>query len=125
MALVAGRLLLTLVYGAEYALAGLFVLVMVDAALDYISTMLLFVITAARYMRIQLPLYLLTTGTVALGCFLLIPSAGLQGAALAVIISEIVRLLGSLAAVWHALRTLQRRAAVPDLPIAAYAFHKE
>jgi len=125
VALVAGRLLLTIVYGAEYALAGLFVLVMVDAALDYISTMLLFVITAARYMRIQLPLYLLTTGTVALGCFLLIPSAGLQGAALAVIISEIVRLLGSLAAVWHALRTLQRRAGVPDLPIAAYAFQKE
>ncbi|MEZ4869902.1 MAG: hypothetical protein R3C14_51725 [Caldilineaceae bacterium] len=112
VALVLGRPLLTLFYGPEYALTGLFVLVMIDAGLDYISTMLLFVITAARYLRVQLPLYLLTTGTVALACYLMIPSGALQGAALAVIISELVRLVGSVAAVWHALRVLERRASL-------------
>lgn len=124
VALVLGRTILTLLYGAEYALPGLFALVMVDAGLDYISTMLLFVITAARYLRIQLPLYLLTTSTVALACFLLVPFIGLQGAALAAIIAELVRLTGSLAAVWHALRSLTRQATTPELQPSDYAAQK-
>ena len=120
VALVAGREILTLFYGAEYALPGLFVLVMIDAGLDYISTMLLFVITSARYLRVQLPLYLLTTATVALGCFILVPSGGLQGAAVAIIISELVRLAGSLAVVWHALRSLHRHSRTSAPQVSAY-----
>jgi O-antigen/teichoic acid export membrane protein len=120
VAFVAGRPLLTLFFGPEYALTGLFVLVMIDAGLDYISTMLLFVITSARYIRVQLPLYLLTTATVALGCYLLGPSGGLQGAAVAIIISELVRLAGSIAAVWHALRALRRQSIMPELQASAY-----
>jgi O-antigen/teichoic acid export membrane protein len=124
VALVAGRQLLTLIYGPEYALPGLFVLVMIDAGLDYISTMLLFVITAARYLKVQLPLYLLTTGTVALACFLLVPFIGLEGAALASIIAELVRLAGSLAAVWHALRSLARHSTTSELQTSTYAPQK-
>jgi O-antigen/teichoic acid export membrane protein len=120
VAFVAGRQILTLFYGAEYVLPGLFILVMIDAGLDYISTMLLFVITSARYLRIQLPLYLLTTGTIALACFLLVPSARLQGAAIASIIAELVRLAGSLAAVWHALRSLHRHPITSELQASAY-----
>jgi O-antigen/teichoic acid export membrane protein len=120
VAFVAGRQILTLFYGAEYALRGLFILVMIDAGLDYISTMLLFVITSARYLRIQLPLYLLTTSTIAVACFLLVPSIGLQGAAIASIIAELVRLVGSLAVVGHALRSLHRRPRTSDLPTSAY-----
>lgn len=114
VAVVAGRQILTLIYGPEYVLTGLFVLVMIDAGLDYISTMLLFVITSARYIRVQLPLYLLTTGTVALACFWLVPSAGLEGAAIGIIISEVLRLVGSLAAVWHALRSLDRHSIMSE-----------
>jgi O-antigen/teichoic acid export membrane protein len=120
VAFVAGRQILTLFYGPEYVLPGVFILVMIDAGLDYISTMLLFVITSARYLRVQLPLYLLTTGTVALACFLLVPYIGLQGAALAVIIAELVRLVGSLAVVWHALRSLDRHSVTPELQASAY-----
>lgn len=120
-ALVAGRPILTLLYGAEYALPGLFALVMVDAGLDYMSTMMLFVITSARYLRVQLPLHLLTTGTVALACFLLVPSVGLTGAALAAITGELVRLLGSLAAVWHAQRALARGPITAEPQAPAYA----
>jgi O-antigen/teichoic acid export membrane protein len=120
VAFVAGRQILTLFYGAEYVLPGLFILVMIDAGLDYISTMLLFVITSARYLRIQLPLYLLTTGTIALACFLLVPSARLQGAAIASIIAELVRLAGSLAAVLHALRSLHRHPITSELQASAY-----
>jgi O-antigen/teichoic acid export membrane protein len=120
VAVVAGRQILTLFYGPAYVLPGLFVLVMIDAGLDYISTMLLFVITSARYLRIQLPLYLLTTGSIALACFLLIPSAGLAGAAIASIIAESVRLVGSLAAVWHAQRALHRYSKTSEFRTPAY-----
>jgi O-antigen/teichoic acid export membrane protein len=121
VAVVGGRHILNLLYGPEYVQPGLFALVMVDAGLDYISTMLLFVITAARYIRIQLPLYLVTTSTVALACFWLVPVAGLQGAAIAVIISELVRLVGSSAAVWHALRSLDRQNVTPESRASSYS----
>jgi O-antigen/teichoic acid export membrane protein len=118
VALVFGGLILTLLYGEEYAMPGLFALVMVDAGLDYISTMLLFAITSARYLRIQLPLYILTTSTVAVACYLLIPIYGLQGAALAAITAELVRLGGSLVVVWHAQRSLARNSLTPELHLA-------
>jgi O-antigen/teichoic acid export membrane protein len=108
VAFVAGRQILTLFYGPEYALPGLFTLLMLAAGIDYLATMLLFVITSARYFRIQLPLHILTTSAVALACFLLIPSAGLTGAAMALIIAYLVRLGGSLVAAWYALRALHR-----------------
>src|SRR5690606_40754404 len=101
-----GRLILPLLYGPEYALPGLFALVMLAAGIDYVATMLLFVITAARYFSVQLPLQILTTGTVALACFLLIPSMGLTGAALALILGNLVRTSGTLLAAWHAQRSL-------------------
>jgi O-antigen/teichoic acid export membrane protein len=124
VALVAGRPILTLLYGVDYALPGLFALVMVDAGLDYMSTMLLFVITSARYLRVQLPLHLLTTSTVALACYLLIPSAGLHGAVVAAIIAELVRLVGSMAAVWHAYRSLVGNSTRSEPPISTYAPQK-
>jgi hypothetical protein len=86
----------------------------VAAGIDYIATMLLFVVTAARYFRVQLPLHILTSGAVALACFWLIPVAGLQGAALALIIADLVRVGGSLVAVWHALHALRRRSIMPE-----------
>jgi O-antigen/teichoic acid export membrane protein len=108
VALIAGRQILTLFYGPEYVLYGLFALVMVAAGIDYLATMLLFVITSARYFRIQLPLHLLTTGSVALACFFLVPSHGLIGAALALIMADLVRLGGSLVTALHALRALRK-----------------
>lgn len=120
VALVAGRHILTLFYGPEYALPGLFGLLMLGAGVDYIATMLLFVITSARYFRVQLPLQLLTTGAVALACFWLIPSAGLEGAAIALIIGNLIRAGGSLVAAWHAQRALRRHSVMTELQASAY-----
>jgi O-antigen/teichoic acid export membrane protein len=113
VALVAGRPILTLFYGPEYALPGLFGLVMLAAGLDYVATMLLFVITSARYFSVQLPMQLFTTGAVTLACFWLIPSTGLQGAAIALIIGNLIRAGGCLIATWHAQRALYRQALTP------------
>jgi O-antigen/teichoic acid export membrane protein len=106
--LFAGRQILTLFYGPEYALPWLFTLVMIAAGIDYITTMLLFAITSARYFKVQLPLHILTTITIGLACFFLIPSAGLQGAAMALIIAFLVRLGGSLIVARYALRALYK-----------------
>jgi len=102
----AGKQILTLFYGPEYALAGLFTLLMLGAGIDYLATIVIFVITSTRSFKIQLPLHLITTSAVALACYFLIPSAGLMGAAIALIIAYLVRLGGSLAAAWYALRRL-------------------
>jgi O-antigen/teichoic acid export membrane protein len=113
VALVFGRQILTLIYGPEYALPGLFALAMLAAGIDYIATMLLFVITSARYFKVQLPMHLLTAGTVGLVSFLLIPSKGLQGAALALIAGNLARAGSSLVVAWHALRTLHKQSITP------------
>jgi O-antigen/teichoic acid export membrane protein len=108
VALVGGRQLLTLFYGPEYALPNIFALVMLAAGIDYVATLLLSVVTSARYFRVQLPLQLLTTGTVALACLWLVPSIGLQGAAMALIAGNLVRALGTFGAAWHAHRALRK-----------------
>ena len=87
VALVAGREILTLLYGEEYALHGLFVLLMFAAGIDYIATMLQHGMTSARYFRGQLPVFLATTSAVGIASFILIPIAGLQGAAMALMIA--------------------------------------
>lgn len=117
-----GRQILTLFYGPEYALPGLFALIMLAAGIDYIATMLLFVITSARYFRIQLPLHILTAGTIALASLLFVPSIGLKGAALALIIGNFVRAGGSLAAAGHALRGLYVHSSPPEVRTAGYEF---
>lgn len=120
VALVLGREILTLFYGPEYAMPGLFGLVMVAAGIDYIATMLLFIVTSARYFRIQLPLHLLTAGAVAGSAYLLIPAVGLEGAAMALIIGNLVRAGGSLAAACHAQRTLHSYAITSETASSAY-----
>jgi O-antigen/teichoic acid export membrane protein len=108
VAFIAGRQILTIFYGPEYALPELFTLLMIAAGLDYIATMLLFIITSARYFRIQLPLHILTTSAIAIACFFLIPPYGLAGAATALIIGYFIRMGSSLVAALYTIFELQK-----------------
>jgi O-antigen/teichoic acid export membrane protein len=108
VAFVAGRQILTVFYGPEYALPELFTLLMIAAGLDYIATMLLFVLTSARYFRIQLPLHILTTSAIAIACFFLIPSYGLAGAATALIIGYLIRMGSCLVAAVYTILELKK-----------------
>lgn len=99
VAAVLGRQLLTLLYGPEYALPGLFVLVMAGAGAHYLATMWLYAITSARRFKIQLPLHILSTIAVAATCFWLIPTMGLNGAAISLIVGNLVRAIGCLVVV--------------------------
>jgi O-antigen/teichoic acid export membrane protein len=107
-----GREILTLIYQPEYAqYQDVFVLLMVAAGIEYIAIFLDFGMSAARYFRVQLPLFAAVTVTAVLACFWLVPLYGLRGAAMAVIITTVVRAIGSLVIVVYALRALPRHTA--------------
>lgn len=108
-AVVAGREILTILYRPEYAeQTDVFVLLMVAAGVSYVASFLGYGMTAARYFRIQMPLFMVVTGISALACFWLIPSKGLQGAAIALIIGAIIQAVFSLGVISHALYKLDR-----------------
>jgi O-antigen/teichoic acid export membrane protein len=108
-ALIARQQILTLVYGPEYALESLLLWLMVAAAIDYVATTLHFGMSAARYFRVQLPLFCAATGVAALACLWLVPLCGLSGAAIAIALSNVGRAIGSLWIVFHAFTRIQIR----------------
>jgi O-antigen/teichoic acid export membrane protein len=107
VAFVAGREILALLYRPEYAEHyNVFVMLMVAAGVNYVATFLHYGMMASRYFQVQMPLFAVVTGSVALACFRLVPSGGLRGAAMAVIVATVVRAGGSLVVVVYALRAL-------------------
>jgi O-antigen/teichoic acid export membrane protein len=66
-------------------------------------------ITASRYFRIQLPLYVAVTGSSAIGGLWLIPTMGVQGAAIALIVGAVVQASFSWGVIVYALRKLDIR----------------
>jgi len=96
IALVAGSELLTLLYGPEYArYLGTFVWLMVAAGITYTASLLGYGITAARYFRVQIPLFIGVAAVAAIASITLIPYSGLSGAALATVASAAVMLVGT------------------------------
>jgi len=109
VAVVAGRPILTLLYKAEYAeRADLFAWLMVVAGIGYVSSFLGYGITAARYFQVQIPLFALVTGASGLACLWLIPTMGVQGAVIALIVGAIVQAVFSFAVIAYALYRLDR-----------------
>ncbi len=107
VAYVAGPLVLTILYGPEYAAhADLLVWVMCAAAVAYVASFGGYAITAARYFRAQIPLFALVAAGNALACWWLIPRWGLRGAALSLMIAAAVQLSGTLLILWHGLSRL-------------------
>jgi O-antigen/teichoic acid export membrane protein len=109
--LFAGSEILTLMYGPEYAAyPDVFLLLMVAAAIDCMTSFQYWAITAARRFASQMPLYALVACASAAACFWLVPTAGLRGAAIACVIAAAVRWCGGLVIIVHILHTLRRRA---------------
>ncbi len=85
LAAIAGRQILTLLYTADYAAhAGVFTWLMAASAILYMSHFLWAGVTAARYFRVQAPLFGASIALSAVTCTLLVPRFGLMGAAAAV-----------------------------------------
>jgi O-antigen/teichoic acid export membrane protein len=108
IAIVAGRTILTLLYQPEYAqYQNLFVLLAIAAAIGYLSSLLGFGMTAAKYFLVQIPLFLSVITTLAIACLWLIPIQGLSGAAIALIMAAIVQAAISAGTIFRALQKLK------------------
>jgi len=109
VAVVAGREILTLLYKPEYAeRADLFAWLMVAAGIGYVSSFLGSGMTAARYFLVLMPLFALATGTSAIAGLWLIPTQGVRGAAIALIVGAIVQAVFTFGVIFHALHRLNR-----------------
>ena len=114
VAQIAGREIFAILYQAEYAeYKNLFVLLMIAGAISYISSFLGYGMTAARYFRVQLPLFLAVASTSALVSMWLLPKRGLNGAAYALIVSASEQSFISLVVIINALRNLNRLSTSP------------
>ncbi len=105
-ALAFGGPLLGLVYRPDYAAhAGLLATLMTSAIFVYVAVVLGYVITSARAFVSQMPLLVLVVVASAVANWLLVPRAGLAGAALAVAIAASVQIAGELFILRRVLRS--------------------
>jgi O-antigen/teichoic acid export membrane protein len=100
-----GRPLLTLLYRPEYAeYSDVLLLLAVAAAIGCVQAFLSYGLGAARYYRIQVPIFLLVCLSIIGASASWIPIHGLHGAAYALIVGAGVRLVLTLLALNHAMR---------------------
>jgi O-antigen/teichoic acid export membrane protein len=93
--LVFGRQAMALIYRPEYSIhQDVLVWLMGASGFFYLGSTLGYAVTAVRCFTPQLPLFAGAAVTTGIGCFLLIPSFGLRGAAIAILISAVVQCVG-------------------------------
>jgi O-antigen/teichoic acid export membrane protein len=104
IAIIGGGPLLSLLYSPAYAQRQtLFIWLMVGSGIQYVASFLGYGMTAARYFKVQVPLLLTSMVCLAAGCLWLIPPFGLMGAAMALVIASVVKLLMSGGVIVHAI----------------------
>ncbi len=97
IAWIAGREILTLIYNDTYGTyEDLFLLIMIVATLTHLSSFLNYGITASRKFSLQVPLQVVISIVTGLTSLLFIPTMGLFGAAIALLVVFIVQLIGQL-----------------------------
>ncbi len=101
----AGRPILLLLYRPEYANhVTTFLLLAIVTALAYVASILGYAMTAARYFRAQLPVFILSTAVTAAACAVLVPRLQLRGAAFALGFATLCQCVLSAAVIVHALK---------------------
>jgi O-antigen/teichoic acid export membrane protein len=109
-AMLGGEALLHLLYGPRYSGYGdLLVWLMGAAAAIYLASALGWAMTAARYFAAQIPLVLAVVGVSTAVCWWMVPTHGLRGAAVAMLIAALVWVAGSGVIVTHGLRRCRPR----------------
>ncbi len=109
VAVFAGREVLTLLYRSEYAEhQDLFVWLMIAAAVSYMAYFLGYGMTAARYFRIQMFVYIAVASTSAIVCLWLLPKLGLIAAAIGLLNGAIVQAIFSIGVIIHALQKIKK-----------------
>ncbi len=108
-ALVAGRLLLTVFYSAEYAASHqAFTWLMVAALAGNLCCILNWAVVAARYVNVQIPLHLGVLLVTAAACYVWVPTGGVDGAAWSVVAASAGQLVATALLLAHAVRAFRR-----------------
>jgi O-antigen/teichoic acid export membrane protein len=109
IAMLAGRTILTVLYRPEYGdHVRVLVIMVVTSAIAAAGSFLGYSLTAARCLRVQMPITIAAAFVVLSLSFLLIPRHGLQGAAFALLGGAVVVTLTSAVALAAAVRTAER-----------------
>lgn len=104
-----GREILIILFRPEYAEeAHLLPWVMGVGAIAYVGQCLGYALTAARYYYSQAMLFVLTNIIVALACYILIPTRGLLGAILAMLLAMVAQVGGSVVILLNGTRNHER-----------------
>lgn len=107
VALIAGRQFLTVLYRPEYAdHTDVFLLLMIAAGISYLGAILGFGLMAARRFWGQLPLFALAAVACTMTSVTLIPSMGLLGAAIALLIAITTQTVGAALILINSVREL-------------------
>jgi O-antigen/teichoic acid export membrane protein len=104
VSLVAGRDLLALVYGADYAArAPVLTVLLLASGLGYVANFLEDALVAMRHLIVQGVLLVVTLLVIVVSCSLLVPEYGLIGASWALLIGAGVEVLGAGLLFWRAI----------------------
>ena len=107
LVVIAGREILDIFYGAEYAAhSDVFVLIMIAAGINYLNSFLRCAMIAARYFRAQLPQFFIVAVITTAASYLLIPVHGLRGAAVVLMLAAVVQITISGGITLHAAKKL-------------------
>jgi O-antigen/teichoic acid export membrane protein len=97
-----GKPVLAIIYSKDFIqYYDVYIWTMVTSVVWYISSLLTYVITAAKYYKVQVPLFLFMTVSTLILCAFLVPKLGVVGATYAFCIGNTVRLIGSIFVVGH------------------------
>jgi O-antigen/teichoic acid export membrane protein len=108
VAVLAGKLVLRLLYRADYeSYSGVFTLLMIATAIYCVTAILTNAMTAARIFKPQPALLAAVMLLSAAACYFWIPAHGLAGAAYAIILAAAAQLVGSLVVLRSVLRAPQ------------------
>jgi O-antigen/teichoic acid export membrane protein len=105
-AMLCGKQAMALLYRPEYSTRqDVLVWLMGASGFLYLGSTLGYAVTAVRCFAPQLPLFAGAAVTTALGCFVLVPSQGLRGAAMAMLISGLIQCAGSAVLLWSSYKS--------------------
>jgi O-antigen/teichoic acid export membrane protein len=110
-----GKQAMALMYRPEYTTRqDVLVWLMGASGFFYLGSALGYAVTAVRCFTPQLPLFAGAAVTTAIACMILVPSQGLRGVAIAILISAVIQCAGSARLLW----TSCKRSNSDPLPVA-------
>jgi O-antigen/teichoic acid export membrane protein len=104
-----GKQAMAIMYRPEYATRqDVLIWLMGASGFFYLGSTLGYAVTAVRCFTPQLPLFAGAAVTTAIGCMALVPSQGLRGIAMAILISAAVQCAGSARLLWKSCKSVSR-----------------